>query len=110
MSFAKCAASSFTPVSVQKNAPESSGVYGVSNSKEWLLVGEGDNIRELLLAHLKEMGTALSAQNPTGFTFELCSGSDRIARQAALIRELKPRCNRSNEMIDSPRRFRGRAA
>ena len=94
MPFADCAAMSFTVPSVRKNAPELSGVYGLSNAREWLFVGQGNNIRANLLEHLKEVGTVLTAQNPTGFTFELCLPGERISRQDALVRELEPRCNR----------------
>ena len=93
MPFAEFAARSFTVASIQKNAPESPGVYGLSNAKEWLFVGQGNNIRAHLLDHLKEVGTVLSAQSPTGFTFELCSADRRMGRRDALIRELAPRCN-----------------
>jgi hypothetical protein len=94
MPFAECAARSFTAASIQKNAPDSSGVYGLSNAREWLFIGEGNNIRTHLLGHLKEIGTVLRTQNPTGFTFELCSPSERVGRQDVLVRELEPRCNR----------------
>ena len=108
MSFSNCGACSLNAVSVQKNAPEHSGVYGLSNSEEWLLVGEGENIRAMLLDHLKETGTVLKARNPTGFTFELCSPNKRMARQAALVRELKPRCNAPDQTADVRRSFVGR--
>jgi hypothetical protein len=94
MPFAECAARSFTVVSIQNNAPESSGVYGLSNAREWLFIGESDNIRADVLECQREIGTTLKAQTPTGFTFELCSPTERSARQKTLIRELKPRCNR----------------
>lgn len=93
MPFAEFAGRSFTVASVQKNAPESPGVYGLSNAREWLFVGQGNNIRAHLLDHLKEVGTVLSTQSPTGFTFELCSASQRMGRHDALVRELAPRCN-----------------
>jgi hypothetical protein len=93
MPFAEFAGRSFTVASIRKNAPESAGVYGLSNAREWLFVGQGNNIREHLLDHLKEVGTVLSAQHPTGFTFELCSPAQRIGRRDALVRELTPRCN-----------------
>ena len=88
MPFAECAARSFTVVSIQQNAPEFSGVYGLSNAREWLLVGESDNIRASLLEHDRETGTVLKNRMPTGFTFELCSLTERIARQEALVRAL----------------------
>jgi hypothetical protein len=93
MPFRECAGRSFNIASIQNNAPASPGVYGLSNAREWLFVGQGNNIREHLLDHLKEVGTVLSAQNPTGFTFELCSAGERIGRRDALVRELTPRCN-----------------
>lgn len=94
MPFAQFATRSFTIISVQNNAPAASGVYGLSNAREWLFIGEGNNIRARLLEHLREIGTALNMQNPTGFTFELCSPEERIARQDKLVRELEPRFNR----------------
>jgi hypothetical protein len=94
MPFAEFAARSFSVVSIQNNAPESSGVYGLCNAREWLFIGEGGNIRANLLEHLKEVGTVLRTQNPTGFSFELCSPGERIRRQDTLVRELEPRCNR----------------
>ena len=94
MPFAKFAARSFTVPSIQNNAPELPGVYGLSNAREWLFVGQGDNIRAQLLKHLVEAGTVLSAQNPTGFTFELCSPGERAGRHDILVRELRPLCNR----------------
>jgi hypothetical protein len=94
MPFAEFAPRSFTTASIRKNAPDASGVYGLSNAREWLLVGECNNIRLHLLEHLNETGTFLKAQCPTGFKFELCSPEERIARQDRLVLELEPRFNR----------------
>jgi hypothetical protein len=95
MPLAECAARSFTVVSIQKNAPEFSGVYGLSNAREWLFVGESDNIRASLLEHYRESGTVLKNLAPTGFTFELCSSTERLIRQKTLVRELHPRCHQA---------------
>ena len=97
MPFEKNAARVFTTMSVQKNAPSSSGVYGLSNAREWIYVGESDDVRTRLLEHLQEKNTPLAERNPTGFSFEACSHHDRIARQNRLIRELAPVCNRDPE-------------
>ena len=94
MSFAECAARSFTAVSIQKNAPESSGVYGLSNGREWIFIGEASNIRARLIEHLNEVDTVLARRSPTGFTFELCSPTERITRQDSLVRQFEPFCNR----------------
>jgi len=94
MPFANFGGFTYSPVSVRKNAPSLSGVYGISNSREWLLVGIADNIQAALLDHLGETGTPLQAHAPTGFTFELCE-LGRSDRQIRLIREMKPVCNRA---------------
>ena len=84
----------FTPTSVQKNAPPMSGVYGISSAREWIYVGQGDNIMQELLKHLREPDGFLKSRQPTGFSFELCPPSGRIARQDTLVHELEPISNR----------------
>ena len=94
MSFAECAAQSFTAVSVRKNAPECSGVYGLSNGSEWIFIGEASNIRARLMEHLQETDTVLTNRRPTGFMFEECPPHNRVFRQDALVRQFEPFCNR----------------
>ena len=84
----------FSLISVQKNAPALSGVYGLSNAREWIFVGETDNIRGTLIKHLQETHTPLLERGPTGFVFELCAPHNRPARQERLIQEYGPVCNR----------------
>jgi len=84
---------SFSVASVENNAPAASGLYGLSNAREWIFVGETDNIKGSLLAHLRTT-SGLQDKQPTGFTFELCMASNRVSRQDVLIRELEPVCNR----------------
>jgi hypothetical protein len=73
MPFENQIAHAFTPMSVRKNAPALSGVYGLASAQEWIFVGESDDIQKKLLQHLEESGTFLKVRKPTGFTFELCS-------------------------------------
>jgi excinuclease UvrABC nuclease subunit len=80
----------FSLISVQNNAPASSGVYGLSNAREWIFVGETDNIKATLLSHLQETHTPLLERGPTGFVFELCVPYNRVARQERLIQEYQP--------------------
>ena len=89
---------SFTPqafslMSVQRNAPALSGVYGLSNAREWILVEETDNIKAALLRHLQGTHTPLLEREPTGFVFELCFSYNRVARQERLIQEYQPVLN-----------------
>jgi len=94
MPFEQFTPRSFTPVSVRANAPTASGIYGISNAREWIFIGESDNIQASLLYDLQKGGSALLKRLPTGFVFELCSAADRRARQDRLILEYEPVCNR----------------
>ena len=79
---------------VRTYAPSASGVYGISNANEWVFIGESDNIQGALLAHSRELGTALMKCAPTGFVFEICDRLARSARQDRLVLEYEPACNR----------------
>ena len=81
----------FSNDAVRMYAPVTSGVYGISNAREWLYIGESDNIQGSLLNHLHEINTKLMKQQPTGFVFEIC---DRASRQDRLVGEYGPACNR----------------
>lgn len=87
---------SFTSVAIQAYAPAVSGVYGISNASEWIYIGESDNIQETLLGHLRTLDSPLLKRRPTGFVFETCDGSKRPERQARLVFEYGPTCNRRN--------------
>jgi hypothetical protein len=93
MPFDQFTPKSFTLVSVRANAPALSGIYGISNAREWIFIGETDNIQASLLHDLRG-DSALLRQTPTGFVFELCNAGDRRARQDRLILEYEPVCNR----------------
>ncbi len=84
----------FTAGGVQTYAPAVSGVYGVSNAREWIYIGETANIRGALLEHLQDTGTSLMRREPTGFVFEICDEVRRPDRQDRLVFEYEPTCNR----------------
>lgn len=85
---------SFTVISVDKNAPAASGVYGLSNAREWIYVGETANIQAELLRHLQSPDAFLREHTPSGFTYELSSAEHRVERQHQLVFELEPIGNR----------------
>jgi hypothetical protein len=66
-----------------------SGVYGISNAREWIYIGSTDNIHAELLSRLEE-GGGLGERQPTGFVFEVCDRAARPARQDRLVREYRP--------------------
>jgi hypothetical protein len=94
MPFEQFTPKSFTPVSVRANAPAASGIYGISNAREWIFIGATDNIQAALLRDLHQDNSAFLKRFPTGFVFELCDAADRRARQDRLILEYEPVCNR----------------
>ena len=94
MPFEQFTPRSFTPVSVRANAPIASGIYGISNAREWIFIGESDNIQASLLRDLQPGHSAVMSRLPTGFVFELCDAAYRRSRQGRLILEYGPVCNR----------------
>jgi len=83
-----------TSNAVRLYAPATSGVYGISNAREWIYIGESDNIQTALLTHLADGQASVMKRVPTGFVFEVCTGTDRPPRQGRLVVEYKPTCNR----------------
>jgi hypothetical protein len=45
MPFEQFTPRSLTPASVRANAPAASGIYGLSNAREWVYLGETDNCK-----------------------------------------------------------------
>jgi predicted GIY-YIG superfamily endonuclease len=84
----------FTPDSVEMYAPMTSGVYGISNAREWIYIGETSNIQDSLLTHLQDRQASIQKREPTGFVFEVCDEAHRSARQNRLVLEYGPTCNR----------------
>lgn len=86
----------FTSDAVHMYAPITSGVYGISNAREWIYIGETNNIQGSLLGHLQNLQTSLMKREPTGFVFEICDEARRSARQDRLVFEYEPTCNRQS--------------
>jgi hypothetical protein len=83
----------FDRESIELNAPESSGVYGLFSAL-WIYIGEADNIRARLLEHFDgdDLDPCIAHHQPTGFAFELICPADRGRRQEQLVNELLPIC------------------
>ena len=94
MPFENCFGRVFTAVTIQRDAPEASGVFGVSNSRRWLYIAETENIRASLMGYLAD-SAANSQDQPAGFSFELSPAYNRTARRDRLIAELTPLLNQS---------------
>jgi hypothetical protein len=83
-----------TASGIREFAPAHAGVYGLSNSREWVYIGEADNLRESLLRHVGERDTDCGKRVPTGFVYEICARASRWDRQNRLVLEYEPVCNR----------------
>jgi hypothetical protein len=81
-------------MSVDNNAPAASGVYGISNARQWIYVGETANIQAELARHLRSPNIFLKEHAPSGFTFELSAPEHRGERRNRLVVELDPIGNR----------------
>lgn len=97
MPFSQHIPRSLTTASVRTNAPAASGIYGISNAREWIYIGETDNIQASLLKHLQGSDPTLLKMQPTGFVFEVCDPAGRPARQDRLVFEYEPACNRMRQ-------------
>ena len=89
MPFENCFGRVFTAVTIERDAPEASGVFGISNSRRWLYIAETENIRASLMGYLAE-SMANPQDAPAGFSFELSPAYSRTARRDRLIAELGP--------------------
>lgn len=85
----------FSVGSIRAHAPAASGVYGIANRREWIYIGETDNIQQRLLEHASESSDSdLLSHAPSGFAYEICGASARAGRQDRLIQQYEPVCNR----------------
>ena len=97
MQFNQLVPQPLTLTMVYARAPTFSGIYGISNAREWIYIGETDNIRGALIAQLKGSSPSVMQKQPTGFVFEVCDQAKRLARQDRLVYEYEPRCNRPSK-------------
>jgi hypothetical protein len=88
MAFEKFTRRSRTPV--RSDAPAASGIYGASNAREWIYIGETDNIQASLLNDQRQGDSALMKRCATGFIFEPRSRAGRLAKPDRLILEYEP--------------------
>jgi hypothetical protein len=93
MPFQYSVAHSFVTRSIRAHAPATSGVYGISNGREWLYIGTSENIQATLLEYSAKGNATLAGRAATGFSFERCYSNDCGTRQQRLIQEYRPICN-----------------
>jgi len=82
----------FTFEAVRQKAPNASGVYTIYTARQWVYVGESDDIQQSLFRHLNEPNASINRFGPLSFSFELATADERQARRRVLIAQLEPAC------------------
>ena len=82
----------YTKENILTLKPNQNGVYGIFRDTVAIYVGSGD-LRERLLVHINGDNPCIIGNNPNLWTGEVLSG-DLTKREAELIREYQPKCNR----------------
>ena len=90
-----------TRTSVLRNAPESSGVYGLCSPGKWLYIGHGFNIRKALLEYLSGQMPYVLQWQPKFFLFEVLPYKQRLGRHRELVAHYQPVCNRKSHTMAS---------
>ncbi len=80
----------FNELSVLLQAPAKSGIYLLQTSNRCIYIGESDNVRKSLLAHLHGDLPWITVWSPSRFCFELCPDSSRAALRDQLVEQLQP--------------------
>jgi hypothetical protein len=108
MAFAQPIPRPFNERGIWNYAPAESGVFGITNSREWVYVGASADIRATLL-QLENGGDAqLSGALATGFVFEACDSELRNGRQEQLQAEYNPVSQRRRTLVHGTRVRMGR--
>ncbi len=95
MPFEKLIPHAFSANSVRGYAPAVPGVFGISNSREWIIIDESNDIRESLIQYFNDGNPEVMKHSPTGFVFEVCAPNLQRARRDRLVTEYSPICNAS---------------
>ena len=82
MPFERALARSFNASSVRNFAPAASGVYGLSNAREWIYIAESDSIQAALFEHLSNPDSELMKLGRKGFVLEACDRAEAPGRSA----------------------------
>lgn len=107
MPFEKLIPHAFSAASVRGYAPAVPGIFGISNSREWIFIGESNDIRASLAQYFSVGDPDVMKRMPTGFVFEACAPDRQRARKDRLVAEYAPICNSGqafrSERYGSPR-------
>jgi hypothetical protein len=81
---------SFTELSILLHAPAKPGIYLLRTSTRCIYIGESENIRKSLLAHLHGDLPWITVWAPSRFSFDLCPDASRTGLKDQLVAQLQP--------------------
>ncbi len=83
----------FSRTSILLNAPQEPGIYVLQADTTWIYVGETENIRAQLVAHLDGDNLCITMHSTLRFSYELVPSVIRTWRRDDLIKAYRPTCN-----------------
>lgn len=92
---------SFTQLSIILHAPARAGIYLLRTSARCIYIGESENIRKSLLAHLHGDNPWIIVWAPNRFSFELCSNGSKTELKNELQARLLPVISERNHAVES---------
>ncbi len=92
---------SFTQLSIILHAPARAGIYLLRTSARCIYVGESENVRKSLLAHLHGDNPWITVWAPSRFSFELCPNGSKTELKNELQARLLPVISERNHTADS---------
>jgi hypothetical protein len=81
---------SFNELSILLHAPARPGIYLLRSSTRCIYIGESENIRKTLLAHLHGDDPWITVWAPSRFSFDLCPDASRARMRDQLMAQLEP--------------------
>jgi hypothetical protein len=93
---------SFNQLSIFLHAPAKAGVYLLHTSARCIYVGETDNIRKSLIAHLQGDIPWITVWAPGRFSFELCNDGSRTQLKNQLTARLQPVVGNRDRVMEVP--------
>lgn len=92
---------SFTQLSIVLHAPARPGIYLLRTSARCIYIGETENIRKSLLAHLRGDNPWITVWAPSRFSLELCPNGSKTELKNDLLARLRPVISERNHAVEN---------
>lgn len=92
---------SFAQFSIVLHAPARPGIYLLRTSARCIYIGETENIRKSLLAHVHGDNPWITVWAPSRFSFALCPNGTKTELRNELVARLQPVISGRNHVADA---------